>query len=251
MMSLRGGVVVTGGGRGIGAAIARDLVRDHAVCVLEQDMAGRDIPGGIPNLYLVEGSALDTEALANACRVASDHGGGLIGFVANVGANRPGPAAQMPRADLDFVIETCLTATFLSAQAAYQARSAALSVVTISSIASSGGTPNRAAYTAAKSGIEGLVRALAIEWARDGVRVNAVAPGYIATRLLERSLERAGLDAQRIAAKIPLGRLGAAEEIAPLVRFLLSEKAAYLTGAIIPLDGGASAAGLDFMKDHP
>ena len=116
-------------------------------------------------------------------------------------------------------------------------------IVNIGSIASFGGIPGRNAYSAAKAGILGMTRALACEWARKGIRVNAVAPGYVKTALVASLIERGAIDAQAIARRAPLGRMAAPEEIARVLGFLASTQASYVTGAVLPVDGGWGALG--------
>ena len=116
-------------------------------------------------------------------------------------------------------------------------------IVTIGSIASFGGIPGRNAYCAAKAGVLGMTRALASEWARRGIRVNAVAPGYVKTALVANLVERGAIDAQAIARRTPMGRMAAPEEIAQVIAFLASPLASYITGAVLPVDGGWTALG--------
>ena len=116
-------------------------------------------------------------------------------------------------------------------------------IVNIGSIASFGGIPGRNAYSAAKAGVLGMTRALASEWARKGIRVNAVAPGYVKTALVAGLVERGAIDAQAIARRTPMGRMAAPEEIAQTMAFLVSPQASYITGAVLPVDGGWGALG--------
>ncbi|TWG99504.1 NAD(P)-dependent dehydrogenase (short-subunit alcohol dehydrogenase family) [Mesorhizobium sp. J18] len=116
-------------------------------------------------------------------------------------------------------------------------------IVNISSIAGLGGMPRRNGYGAAKAGIVALTRSLACEWARYGVRVNAIAPGYVATGLV-RSLAEAGkIDIGKIERRVPLGRLAEPEDIALSAFFLVSPAAAYITGTVLSVDGGWHAFG--------
>jgi len=116
-------------------------------------------------------------------------------------------------------------------------------LVNIGSIASFGGIPGRNAYCAAKAGVLGMTRALATEWARQGIRVNAVAPGYVKTALVASLVDRGAIDAQAIARRTPMGRMAAPEEIAQVIAFLASPMASYITGAVLPVDGGWTALG--------
>ena len=151
----------------------------------------------------------------------------------------------------DRVLAVHLRGTFLMSQAVARTMLQATplptgqrgSMVNLGSIASSIGLPSRNAYSAAKAGIVGMTRAMASEWARDGIRVNAVAPGYVRTALIN-ELERQGaLDARGITHRTPMGRMAEPAEIAEAIVFLGSHRASYITGAVLPVDGGWTAFG--------
>lgn len=239
----RGGVVVTGGGRGIGAAVVAAMAEDHQVIALDIDDTMPELADH-RNVRPMTGSVLDTADLDRACRAAVDAGGRLVGMVANAGYNRPGPSAELPRSRWDEVLDINLSAVFESARAAQRHASQGLSIVAISSYAGLFGLPARAAYSAAKAGNAGLVRSLAVEWADQDIRVNAVAPGFIGTPLLQGSIADGTLDPTAMLARTPMRRLGNPSEVAQVVRFLLTEASSYVTGCLIPVDGGAGAFGL-------
>jgi NAD(P)-dependent dehydrogenase (short-subunit alcohol dehydrogenase family) len=116
-------------------------------------------------------------------------------------------------------------------------------IVNIGSIASTGGIPGRNAYCAAKAGVLGMTRALASEWARRGIRVNAVAPGYVKTLLVQKLTEQGAIDGELIARRTPMGRMAETSEIANAISFLISAQASYITGVVLPVDGGWAALG--------
>lgn len=116
-------------------------------------------------------------------------------------------------------------------------------IVNVGSIASFGGIPGRNAYCAAKAGVLGLTRAMAVEWAREGIRINAVAPGYVRTTLVAGLADKGAIDSRAIAHRTPQGRMAEPTEIAEAIAFLASPQASYVTGACLSVDGGWSAFG--------
>ena len=195
-----------------------------------------------------------TDAAAVQARVAgvvAQHGR-IDALVNNAGiADQTAPTLEQDVAAFDKVLSVHLRGAFLMsqrviAQMQHQPRDAQGgrgAIVNIGSIASFGGIPGRNAYSAAKAGILGMTRALACEWARKGIRVNAVAPGYVKTALVASLVERGAIDAQAIARRAPLGRMAAPEEIARVIGFLASPQASYVTGVVLPVDGGWGALG--------
>lgn len=195
-----------------------------------------------------------TDAAAVQARVAgvvAQHGR-IDALVNNAGiADQTASTLEQDVAAFDKVLSVHLRGAFLMsqrviAQMQHQPRDAQGgrgAIVNIGSIASFGGIPGRNAYSAAKAGILGMTRALASEWARKGIRVNAVAPGYVKTALVASLIERGAIDAQAIARRAPLGRMAAPEEIARVIGFLASPQASYVTGVVLPVDGGWGALG--------
>lgn len=243
-----GVALVTGGSRGIGAACARALAAaGYDVAV---GYAG-DAAGAAQTVAAVEAAGRraiahradvsDEEQAAALVAAAEDALGPLDALVLNAGITRDGLAVRMSADDWNAVIDTNLTGAFFTARPALRGmlRRRAGSIVAVSSVVGITGNPGQANYAAAKAGMIGMVRALAREAGGRGVRVNAVAPGYIATDMT------AGLaDDLRdgIVAGTPLGRLGEPEDVAAAVAFLCSSDAAFITGAVLPVDGGLAMA---------
>lgn len=236
--------LVTGASRGIGAACAVALARagyDVAVGYA----ADADGAAGTAAAVEAEGRRAVThradvadEAQAGGLVEAAEEAlGPLDAVVLNAGITRDGLAVRMSADDWNAVIDTNLSGAFYTARPALRGmlRRRAGSIVAISSIVGLIGNPGQANYAAAKAGMIGMVRALAREAGGRGVRVNAVAPGYIAT-----DMTAALSDEHRegLLAGTPLGRLGAPEDVAAAVAFLCSDAAAFITGAVLPVDGG-------------
>jgi len=247
--------IVTGAADGIGWATAQQLA--HAGWTV----ALFDLNGA---LALERAQALgvqhsgwscdvtDADAVqARVSDVVARHGR-IDGLVNNAGiADQTAPTLQQDIVAFDKVLSVHLRGVFLVSQQVIaqmtqqprDARGNRGAIVNIGSIASFGGIPGRNAYCAAKAGVLGMTRALASEWARRGIRVNAVAPGYVKTALVANLVERGAIDAQAIARRTPMGRMAAPEEIAQVIAFLASPLASYITGAVLPVDGGWTALG--------
>jgi NAD(P)-dependent dehydrogenase (short-subunit alcohol dehydrogenase family) len=229
---------VTGAGSGIGRAVLDQALADGAhVAALARD--GREAERlRDAAVTLVRDLGIGGEGLA---RQAADALGGLDGVVLAAGIFEPRASAETDRATFARVLDVNLTSLFEIARDALALMQPGGSIVLVSSQIGLVGHPRAAAYTASKAAVNGLARALALEGAARGVRVNAVAPGPIATPMTE----VARGDAQRAAAlvaKIPLGRFGLPEEIAHAIRFLLSPAAGFITGSVLVADGGYTAA---------
>ena len=248
-------VIVTGAADGIGWATAQQLAAGGATVAL-LDLNGALAAERAQALGSQHsGWACDvTDAAAVQARVADvlARHGRIDALVNNAGiADQTAPTLEQTAEAFDKVLSVHLRGAFLMSQQVIaqmlrqprDARGNRGAIVNIGSIASFGGIPGRNAYSAAKAGVLGMTRALATEWARQGIRVNAVAPGYVKTALVASLAERGAIDAQAIARRTPLGRMAAPEEIAQVIAFLVSPQASYITGAVLPVDGGWGALG--------
>jgi 3-oxoacyl-[acyl-carrier protein] reductase len=231
--------LVTGGSRGIGAAISRELA-DAGAHVAVNYRAGQEaaeaLAGEISGLPVQADVSSADEVQGLVERVESELGD-LDILVNNAGITRDTLIARMSDEDWETVIDTNLRGTFNTARAVARKmlRRRSGTIVNLSSVVGVHGNPGQANYAASKAGIIGLTKALARELGSRGVRVNAIAPGYISTELTDvLNEEQRGLILQNT----PLARLGEPEDVARAVRFLCSDEAAFITGEVLLVDGG-------------
>jgi 3-oxoacyl-[acyl-carrier protein] reductase len=235
-------VLVTGGSRGIGAAIVRTLAR-RGVRVACSYVSSRgaaqgiaeEFPGRVLPVHYVLG---DAPSAHDAVRHVIDEWGRLDGLVANAGVWAGGRIGAMDEQEWSRIVSTNLDGTAQISRAAlpHLAESEQGSVTIVSSVIGLTGGPGDTAYASAKAGLFGFARALSKEVARDRIRVNAIAPGFVETDMTAQVPESSR---REISQSILLGRFGAAEEIASAAVFL-SEDATYCTGSILTVDGGWS-----------
>jgi NAD(P)-dependent dehydrogenase (short-subunit alcohol dehydrogenase family) len=247
--------VVTGGGRGVGRAVVERLAGEHdTVAVLEFDESAVDWIGDHPaadRILPVIGDAGDPEIAEQAAAVAQA-AAPLVGWVNNAAVFRDAWLHEVPPGELLALIGRNLDPVVVGSAVAVRhfLPSGCGAIVNVSSHQAQRAVRGALAYATAKAAIEGLTRALAVDYGPRGIRVNAVALGSIAT---ERSDDHvAGLDeagAEHFAREIrllhPLGRLGRTEEVADAVAFLLSGAAGFVNGVVLPVDGGRAAQGRD------
>lgn len=239
--------LVTGAARGIGMAIAESFIAEGcSVAVSDLDVAeatsvaNRLDPTGARALALELDVA--SSASADAAVAAAVARFGRLDALINVaGTINPQPSHEITDGDWSALLGVHLDGTFRCTRAAYPAlvESESAAIVSISSVAAKVGIPKRLSYSAAKAGIEGMTRVLAVEWAPVGIRVNAVAPGYTMTKRMEGTIASGLLDETQVTRLIPMRRFAEPAEIANAVYFLASPLASYITGQTLYVDGGS------------
>lgn len=240
-------LVVTGAASGIGLETARQWVREGGQAVL-LDVDSKKLDQAQVELgeraWSVRTDVGDAASVDQAFAQVAERHGGIDALVNSAGGTRPRPTAEMSDEDWGAVIDIHLSGTMRACRAAYPLlKQAGGAVVNLSSVAAVLGMPQRASYNSAKHAIVGLTKSLATEWAADGIRVNAVGPGYVETQLTRRLIEAGSLDPAPTLERTPLKRWAQTGEIADGIIFLLSKRASYITGHTLMIDGGLSIDG--------
>jgi NAD(P)-dependent dehydrogenase (short-subunit alcohol dehydrogenase family) len=240
-------VVVTGGARGIGDAIIRAFLEQGGRAISidlgepeEPRVRTRYLQADVTDLRAVEAAFADIDAREGRVDI----------LVNNAGIQRVDLTDRFDPEMWRLVIDVHLFGMFHCSREALKRMlpARAGSIVSISSAAAFVTIPGRGPYSAAKGGISALTRTMAAEYAETGIRVNAVAPGYVLTKLVQQGIDDGSIDLTGLRSEIPMRRPGAPEEVASAVRFLAGPDASYITGQTIVVDGGWTVQG---VRDRP
>ena len=241
--------IVTGAGRGIGESIARRLSEEGAKVVISDiDLpAAEDVVNDLKSkgrdALAIKANVADKAEVEEMVKKVVDEFGSVDILVNNAGMSVVGASAELEEKVWRQGIDVMLTGVFFCSQAAGKEmiKQKSGKIINISSINGVGAFPERVCYNSAKAGVMGLTRVLGCEWARYNINVNAIAPGYVDTYLLQDLVAKGTLDVTEIETRTPLGRLAQCEDIADTVVFLASEESRYIEGQTIVVDGGWSA----------
>jgi len=234
--------VVTGGAKGIGLGVVRELTGDGWHCaILDADPAGQGVADELGAAF-VQADVTRPEDLERAFADLARQFGPFHGLVNSAGINRTGPSAELAVADWQRVIDVDLSGTFYACRAAYPHLAAGAAIVNLASVFAMRALPGRVAYAAAKHGVVGITRVLAVEWASRPIRVNAVAPSWTDTPLIRDQVAAGTIDLE-VLDRVPFRRLARVEDVVGAIAFLLGDKASFITGQTLYVDGGYTWAG--------
>lgn len=237
--------IVTGGASGLGFAIAERLIGEKITTVIvgrneEKLAAAKEKLGSL--CHTISADLTDQKNIPGIVSVTKQKFGRIDILVNNAGINLKKEMTEVSDDEFNQIIQTNVSAVFtLSREVARLMISQKEgSIVNISSMAAHYGIPKVIAYTASKSAIEGMTRSMAVDLSPLGIRVNCVAPGFIATNMSAAALNGDPERKKRVLSRTPMGKLGTPEDVANAVNFLVSPEATFITGAVLPVDGGNS-----------
>jgi NAD(P)-dependent dehydrogenase (short-subunit alcohol dehydrogenase family) len=238
-------LIVTGGGSGIGRAVAlgacaagaRVVVAGRRAELLDEVVHSASGPG---EMIAVPADVTEAQAVAGLVRTALSRLGGVDGLVNAAGVHSIGASTELDESELERVLRVNLVGAFRVTRevARVMIGAGSGSIVEIASLSGFGAFPGRLAYSVSKAGVVEMTRTLAAEWGHQGVRVNALVPGFVRTPIQESLIVRGLLDIQALEARTPLGRRAEPGEMVGPTLFLLSDAARFVTGHSLVVDGG-------------
>lgn len=243
--------IVTGGGRGIGRAVALAYAKEGARLVLVA-RSGDELSSAAGEITAAGGEAMvltcdvrDEMQVAGMAQSVLERWGKIDILLNAAGVRAVFPSGELAPEQWRSVVDVNLTGSFFCSQAIFPAMKEARygKIIMIGSVQAHAGAPSRAAYVASKTGLVGLTRALGVEWAREGINVNMLSPGYFATDIVLNQIKIGQLDLVAIEKRTPLGRIGRMEDLTGPAIFLASRESDFMCGQTLIIDGGWLAYG--------
>jgi len=237
--------LITGGGSGIGYAIAEKFVYSgiRTVIIGRNQEKLEMAQANLGDLCIsVRADLTDLKSLPALVKRIEENYGRIDILINNAGINQKKEFAEVSDEEFEAIMRTNVMSVFTLSREVVKCmiKNGGGNIINISSMASRYGLPMVIAYTASKSAIEGMTRAMAVELSPRGILVNCIAPGFIATEMSAKALNNDPERFQKVLSRTPLGKLGLPADIAEAAHFLISDKSGYLTGVILPVDGGNS-----------
>jgi NAD(P)-dependent dehydrogenase (short-subunit alcohol dehydrogenase family) len=237
--------IITGGASGLGLAIARKFTTQNIFCVLigrdaeKLDAAKKSLGKNCTTISYDLNNLAGIPALILSI---SQQYGPIDILVNNAGINQKKSLVNVTDTEFQAILHTNLTSVFVMSREVIKVMQLARHgvILNISSMAAQYGLPFVAAYAASKTGIEGLSRTMAVELAADGIRVNCIAPGFIATNMSSIALDSDPERKRKVLSRTPMAKLGSPEDIADAAYFLTASESSFITGVVLPVDGGNS-----------
>jgi NAD(P)-dependent dehydrogenase (short-subunit alcohol dehydrogenase family) len=241
-------ILITGAGTGIGATTARLLAsRGARIAILDRDGVAAETTAtalGAEQCLALAGDVTDAAAADGVFKAMKNRWGGIDDLVNNAGTWDHGSLLELSLARWQRVFDVNLFAPLTISNAAVPHMARGGSIVNVSSVLGQVAAPGRGPYCVSKSALITLTKLQAIEWAERGIRVNAIAPGYIINETTRAMADAGGFDPSAINRRTPLGRFGTEDEVAEGIAYLLdSQRAAYITGHVLEVNGGWTAYG--------
>ncbi len=237
--------IVTGGASGLGLATTKKFIENNIRTIIigrnEENLA--EVSNSLGDLCSYKVFDLgNLKGIPQLVASITDQYGEIDILVNNAGINLKKSFIEVTDEDFEQVVQTNLTSVFVISREVTKVmlKQKTGCIINISSMAAQYGIPYVIAYTAAKTGIEGMTKAMAVELSPDGIRVNCVAPGFIATNMSAKALDNDPKRKQKVLSRTPMGKLGEPDDVAAAILYLASDAAKYVTGVILPVDGGNS-----------
>jgi len=243
--------IVTGASKGIGKAIATRFAREGASLVVASrsrdalEKVAHEIKSAGGEALVVTVDVRNADSIDELVKKTVSHYGRLDLLVNNAGITMGGASEELSPEDWRTAMETDLFGVFFACQAAARVMipQGSGNIINISSVNGILAAPRRAAYCSSKAGVNALTKVLAIEWADRNIRVNAIAPGYVRTELVQDVIDKGAISMEAILRRTPQHRIGEVEDIAGLAVYMASDESSYMTGSIVTIDGGWTAYG--------